>query len=197
MQYVMLDGHILLGKSLLIECAGNIGLGKSALAQLLEKHGAKAWYERPEAIPLLHKFYDDMPKYALPLQCALLQMRSQHVKQAKQHLGIAVIDRSRYEEFLIFCNVLHHLGHLSTTDYEQFELQCRLTLASLPKPDLVVHVTGTSELAWNGVMARQRVLELKSKYAVTQEYLSLLHERYTTFEQRLTTFYRGRCPANR
>jgi len=191
MQYVMLDGHILLGKSLLIECAGNIGLGKSALAQLLEEHGAKAWYEKPEAIPLLHKFYDDMPKYALPLQHALLQMRSKHVTQAKQHLGIAVIDRSRYEDLLVFCAGLQQLGHLTPQQYDQFEREFRQTLAELPKPDLIVHLVGTPDVACQGVLARNRELELTKRYAVTREYLTLLHAHYQQFERKLTEFYHG------
>jgi len=55
---------------------GPIGAGKTSLAhELAQRLHADVLLEQPEDNPFLSRFYDDMPRYALPAQLTFLFQR--------------------------------------------------------------------------------------------------------------------------
>ena len=55
---------------------GPIGAGKTSLARQLAEHlDAEMLLEQPEDNPFLPRFYDDMPRFALPTQLTFLFQR--------------------------------------------------------------------------------------------------------------------------
>ncbi len=183
--------HPRFGEHKLIAVAGNIGLGKSSITDLLREHGAEGLYENPDENPVLKEFYNDMSGHALPLQKEFLRMRSQQLEEARKYAGTSVVDRSIYEDLLIFVPALRKLGHLKSEGAKEFETEFRSKIAQLPQPDLLICLTGTPELAWDCVRKRSKDYELDAKNAITLEYLKLLQTYYDKFEENVRQFYKG------
>ena len=72
---------------------GPIGAGKTSLARRLgARLGADLVLEQPEENPFLARFYDDMPRYALPTQLFFLFQRARVLELAQPDMfGRAVV----------------------------------------------------------------------------------------------------------
>src|SRR5512136_83015 len=121
----------------LIVVAGNIGTGKTSLAERLgARLGWRTSFESVADNPYLSKFYADMRQWSFHLQVFFLGHR------AKQHLALAncpesaIADRSIYEDAHIFARALHDMGNLSELDYQSYRTVYNLVIAGLPRPDL-------------------------------------------------------------
>ena len=69
---------------------GPIGAGKTSLARQLAEHlTADMLLEQPEDNPFLPRFYDDMPRFALPTQLTFLFQRVDQLR------GLAQVDMFR------------------------------------------------------------------------------------------------------
>src|SRR4051812_47641907 len=68
-----------------IVAAAPIGVGKTSLGRRLSQHFNSALLlENPGANPFLHKFYQEMPRYALPTQLFFLFQRANQVQDLAQ-----------------------------------------------------------------------------------------------------------------
>ena len=64
---------------------GPIGAGKTSLARQLAEHlDAEMLLEQPEDNPFLPRFYDDMPRFALPTQLTFLFQRVDQLRRLAQ-----------------------------------------------------------------------------------------------------------------
>ncbi len=155
--------------------AGNIGVGKTSLAERLgDRLGWVSGYETVADNPYLADFYDDMRQWSFHLQVFFLGHRAQqHLALARQpHSAIA--DRSIYEDAHIFARVLRHMGNLSERDYESYRHVYELVVANLPRPDLLLYLTAPVPVLMGRIRQRARPIET----GITAGYLNLLDTFY-------------------
>lgn len=124
-----------------IAIAGNIGAGKSTLAQMLAQH--YGWEVLPEAAdtnPYLKDFYEDMPRWSFQVQAYFLGSRFRQVLEISQSSQTLVQDRSIYEDAYIFARNLHVSGLMNDRDYSTY-LQLFESITGLVKPpDLLIYL---------------------------------------------------------
>ncbi len=155
--------------------AGNIGVGKTSLAERLG--GRLGWLSGFETVadnPYLADFYDDMRQWSFHLQVFFLGHRAQQHLTLAQQPHSAIADRSIYEDAHIFARVLRHMGNLSERDYESYRNVYELVVANLPRPDLLLYLTAPVPVLMDRIRQRARPIES----GITAGYLNLLDTFY-------------------
>lgn len=164
----------------LVVIAGNIGTGKTSLA---ERIGARlGWYTAFESVadnPYLADFYTDMRAWAFHLQVFFLGHRAQQYLQMVQLPQSVIIDRSIYEDAYIFARALYQLGNLSERDYQSYRTVFDLIVNQLPPPDLLIYLQTPVEVLLNRIQQRGRNIES----SITADYLRLLENFYDDWMQ--------------
>lgn len=166
--------------------AGNIGVGKTSLAERLG--GRLGWITGFESVvdnPYLADFYADMRQWSFHLQVFFLGHRAQQHLALANHPQSAIADRSIYEDAHIFARVLHHMGNMNERDYESYRHVYDLIVANLPRPDLLLYLTASVPILIKRIRRRARPIEA----GITPEYLTLLDSYY---EEWLSSF--DLCP---
>ena len=108
-----------LSEGLHLAIAGNIGVGKTTLVKMLaESYSWKPNFEAVDNNPYLSDFYEDMRKWAFPLQIYFLHSRFNQVLEARQNQTTIIQDRTIYEDAYIFAKNLYQSGFLSKRDFE-------------------------------------------------------------------------------
>ena len=159
----------------LILVAGNIGSGKTSLAERLgQRLGWLTAFESVADNPYLPDFYKDMKRWSFHLQVYFLGHRAkQHLDMAKDPRS-AIIDRSIYEDAFIFCRALHHLGNLNEADYQTYMSVYNLLIPTLPVPSMLIFLRCPVEVLLTRIQQRARDIES----GVSADYLGLLESYY-------------------
>ena len=159
----------------LVLVAGNIGAGKTSLAERLgDRLGWRTAFESVADNPYLSDFYADMGMWSFHLQVFFLGHR------AEQHIELAhnpqstIADRSIYEDAYIFARALHHMGSLSERDYQAYRRLFDIVTNSLPSPDLLIYLKAPVPVLMERISRRGRKMES----GITDEYLTLLESFY-------------------
>lgn len=164
----------------LVVIAGNIGTGKTSLA---ERIGARlGWYTAFESVadnPYLADFYADMRAWAFHLQVFFLGHRAQQYLQMVQLPQSVIIDRSIYEDAYIFARALYQMGNLSERDYQSYRTVFDLIVNQLPPPDLLIYLQAPVEVLLNRIQQRGRNIES----GITADYLRLIESFYDDWLQ--------------
>ena len=159
----------------LVLVAGNIGAGKTSLAEKLgRKLSWRTSFETIEENPYLGKFYGDMRTWAFHLQVFLLGQRAQQHFEAYRSEASYILDRSIYEDYHIFARALRQLGNLSEEDFFTYERVYQMVIESLPWPDLLIFVRAPVEALLKRIKMRGRKIE----EGISAEYLNLLEGYY-------------------
>ncbi|MDW8327609.1 MAG: deoxynucleoside kinase, partial [Anaerolineales bacterium] len=159
----------------LVLVAGNIGAGKTSLAERLgARLGWRTAFESVADNPYLAEFYADMRRWSFHLQVFFLGHRAQQHLELARDPRSAIADRSIYEDAHIFARALHHLGHLSERDYRSFRVVFDLVVNALPRPDLLLYLQCPVPVLLERIRSRGRSIES----GITAEYLSLLESFY-------------------
>jgi len=155
--------------------AGNIGAGKSSLTDTLSSYfGWEAFYEQADDNPYLADFYEDMKRWSFNLQIFFLSNRFNQQREIEKRKGSVVQDRSIYEDAEIFAANLHHMGLMSSRDYNNYtELFATMT-AYLKPPDLLIYLKANVPTLVNHIQRRGRDYET----SIRIEYLEQLKGRY-------------------
>ena len=159
----------------LIIVAGNIGVGKTSLAERLsERMGWRCAFESVADNPYLADFYADMRKWAFHLQIFFLGHRAvQYLEMANDSQSV-VLDRTIYEDAYIFARAAHHLGNVDERDYRSYRRVFDLITSQLPPPDLMIYLKAPVSVLLDRIHNRARSIEI----GITGEYLSLLESFY-------------------
>ena len=155
--------------------AGNIGVGKTSLAERLG--GRLGWRSAFESVadnPYLPDFYADMRSWSFHLQVFFLGHRAQQYLEVTTAAQSVILDRSIYEDAFIFARALHHLGNLTERDYLAYRRVFDLVVAGLPPPDLLVYLKAPVGVLMERIHSRGRAIES----GITADYLSLLESFY-------------------
>lgn len=155
--------------------AGNIGVGKTSLAERLGgRLGWKTAYESVADNPYLPDFYADMRTWSFHLQVFFLGHRAQQYLDLSDGVQSVIFDRSIYEDAYIFARALHHMGNLPERDYMSYRRVFDLVVGRLPAPDLLIYLRAPVSVLLNRIQSRGRLIES----GISPEYLSLLESFY-------------------
>jgi deoxyadenosine/deoxycytidine kinase len=166
-----------------IVVAGNIGVGKSTLVQLLCRPlSCDPFLEPFTENPYLADFYQDMDAWGFHSQVFFLAHRLQMQYRILKHEGSVIQDRSIYEDAEIFAQNLFHQGHLSQRDHQTYLSLYRALNDFLPAPDLVIYLRASVATLVQRITQRNRDYE----QSISVEYLEKLNELYGQWIERFT-----------
>lgn len=158
-----------------VAVAGNIGVGKSSLVNLLcEKLSWAPFYEPVAENPYLADFYSDMRAWAFHSQIFFLTHRLRAHRQLTEHPTSAIQDRSVYEDAEVFAENLYRQGLIGPRDYRSYRELYEVLTEFLPPPDLVIYLRASAETLMHRISQRGRDYERQ----ITPEYLNQLNELY-------------------
>lgn len=158
-----------------IVVAGNIGVGKSTLVQLLcQLLGWQPFYEPVAQNPYLTDFYQDMAAWSFHSQIFFLSHRLRIHLDLIRASGSVMQDRSIYEDAEVFAKNLHLRGYLNQRDYETYHTLYQTLAEFLPLPDLVIYLRASVPTLLNRISQRNRSYER----TIGPEYLSQLNSLY-------------------
>jgi deoxyadenosine/deoxycytidine kinase len=159
----------------LVIVAGNIGAGKTSLAErLCERMGWRCAFESVSDNPYLADFYKDMREWSFHLQIFFLGHRAEQYLQMTKEPQSVIFDRTIYEDEYIFARALHHMGNVDERDYLSYRRVFDLITSQLPPPDLLIYLKAPVQVLMNRIHSRARSIET----GITEEYLSLLESFY-------------------
>jgi len=158
-----------------IAVAGNIGVGKSTLVELLaQRLGWQPFFEPVGDNPYLADFYRDMRAWAFHSQIFFLTRRLRIHRELCDHPTSSIQDRSVYEDAEVFARNLYRQGHLAERDYRSYRELYSVLTQFLPAPDLVVYLRAEVPTLLERIAARGRSYEQEIQPA----YLCQLNELY-------------------
>lgn len=161
-----------------IAIAGNIGSGKTTLTHLLaQRYRWRPYYESVVENPYLADFYQDMPRYALPLQLRFLAHRARDVRAIAQQNESAIQDRTIYEDADIFARNLYLSRKMDERDYRTYREIAELLFDELCPPDVILYLKMSVPRLLERIKERGRPYE----QSIDPKYLEILNEGYETW----------------
>jgi deoxyguanosine kinase len=154
---------------------GPIGAGKTSLARrLAARLSADLILEQPAENPFLARFYDDMPRYALPAQLFFLFQRSRMLETLAQPdmFGRAVVTDFLLEKDPLFARIT-----LSGDELALYQKIYDALQPQAPAPDLVIYLQAQPATLIERVRRRASGFER----GIDEDYLALLAESYARF----------------
>jgi deoxyadenosine/deoxycytidine kinase len=158
-----------------IAVAGNVGVGKSTLTNLLSEYLCwEPFFEAVDDNPYLADFYEDMRTWSFHSQVYFLSRRLGHHRQIIERPGTVMQDRSVYEDAEIFARNLYLQGHMTERDWASYWDLYQTVITILPPPDLVIYLQASVPKLRERIQQRGRDYEQQ----IATEYLTQLNELY-------------------
>ena len=159
-----------------IAIEGNIGAGKTSLANLLSNQfNAKLVLERFADNPFLPKFYEDKERYAFPLEMSFLADRYQQLSD-----DLAQFDLFKnfiVSDYYIFKSLIFAQVTLSADEYLLYRKMFNLIYKEITKPDLYIYLYQNTDRLLENIKNRGRVYEQN----IESGYLEKIHNGYQNF----------------
>ncbi|KAA1244975.1 2-amino-4-hydroxy-6-hydroxymethyldihydropteridine diphosphokinase [Aquimarina sp. RZ0] len=159
-----------------ITIEGNIGAGKTSLSKLIaQEFNAKLVLERFADNPFLPKFYEDMERYAFPLEMSFLADRYQRLQD-----DIAQFDLFKdfvISDYDVFKSLIFAQVTLQEEEYILYKKVFDIMYRDLPKPGLYVYLYQNTERLLQNIKKRGRDYEQK----IPASYLDNINKGYLQF----------------
>jgi deoxyadenosine/deoxycytidine kinase len=158
-----------------IAVAGNIGVGKSSLVNLLgARLGWEPFFEGVADNPYLKDFYANMRAWAFQSQIFFLARRLRDLRALMDYPKNVVQDRSVYEDAEIFAKNLYRQGFIAVRDWKTYHELYEALIALLPPPDLIVYLRASVPTLQARIAQRGREYEK----TIAPDYLAQLNSLY-------------------
>ena len=177
----------------IVAVIGNIGSGKSEfiksmkeqevgsrLLDMLATGGGLNIYEESERVKeiVANTFYPALQRkdmhtcYAAEIE--MLYARLDQMLQVSKDDGLAIIERTPYENRYVFFENLYRSGLMKEPFYENYKSTFRQLINIAPIPDVVVYLRTTPKVTYERMMKRGR----PSEKGLARDYLQGTHELY-------------------
>jgi deoxyadenosine/deoxycytidine kinase len=154
---------------------GPIGVGKTTLARrLAERFDAELVLERPEENPFLARFYEDLPRYALPTQLFFLMQRGEQLREVSQP---SLFRGTTVSDFLFDKDPLFARLTLDGEELALYQKVFDSLKPQAPRPDLVVYLQARVET----LVERVRRRGIGYERPISAGYLAALADAYANF----------------
>ncbi|MCS7153397.1 MAG: deoxynucleoside kinase [Bacteroidia bacterium] len=161
-----------------IALAGNIGAGKTYATYILSQAlRYEAVYENDQDNPFLLDFYQDMVRWAFPMQIYLLNKRLETTLHIQRSGKDYVQDRTMYEDAEVFAPVLRDMDILPAREYEVYRALFEKIASLVRPPDLLVYLKASVPVLVEQILARGRPYEEN----ISLEYLRKLNQAYNAW----------------
>ncbi len=155
--------------------AGNIGVGKSTLVELVAREFAwQPYFELVTDHPYLDDYYRDMPRWGFHAQIYFLSQRYEQQQEISDNPLSVCQDRSMYEDYEIFVKGLLEQGILTQRDFLTYRRLFQALCNSVDRPDLLIYLKASVSTLQKRINGRSRPYER----AIPDEYLATLNRRY-------------------
>ncbi|MCX6816065.1 MAG: deoxynucleoside kinase [Candidatus Aenigmarchaeota archaeon] len=119
--------------------AGNIGSGKTTVANIIESiFNFKKHEEVVEGNPYLPLFYKDMKAWSYKIQRYFLMTRFIAHENISMGSQSCVQDRSIYEDMEIFAPLQIKIGNFTEDQEKRYKTFCKLVYDEIKPPDLLI-----------------------------------------------------------
>lgn len=143
-----------------IAVAGNIGVGKSTLVNLLCQYlDWQPFFEPVTENPYLADFYQDMSAWSFQSQIFFLTHRLRMHQELLHITGSVIQDRSIYEDAEIFAHNLYLQGYFNPRDYDTYRTLYQTLSEFLTPPDLVIYLRASVPTLLRRITSRARDYE--------------------------------------
>ena len=159
-------------KSKFIAIEGNIGAGKTSLANKIAKdYNSELILESFSNNPFLPKFYKDPEKYAFSLE---LFFMSERYHQLKKIWSGDLFFSNKISDYFFMKSKIFAKTTLKEDELFLFEKLFEIMLSSLPYPDLLVYIHSDIKRLQENIHLRGRKFELN----IDDSYLEALQNNY-------------------
>jgi deoxyadenosine/deoxycytidine kinase len=159
-----------------IAIEGNIGVGKTTLAQKLAGHyRTRLILEQFADNPFLPEFYKDKERYAFPLELSFLADRYEQLKDTL--LNPTLNEELIIADYTITKSLLFARNNLNNDEYDLFMKMAAIMNTTLPKPDLLIYLHAPIDKLQRQIQQRGRPYELNIEDTYLEE-ISLAYGQY-------------------
>lgn len=155
---------------------GNIGAGKTTLAQMISKrYQAKLVLEQFADNPFLPKFYENQEQYSFPLEMAFLAERYNQLNRELSHFDL--FSSFTVSDYFFMKSLIFAQNTLQPDEYNLYRQFFNIIYDKMPKPDLYVYLHKDSDLLLKNIAQRGRTYEAN----ITKDYLEKITAGYFSY----------------
>jgi deoxyguanosine kinase len=161
-----------MNKGIFISIEGPIGVGKTTLAGILNKHfNAILLREIIEENPFLSKFYTDIKEYALQTESFFLFNRIKQLEDAEKvlHKGQNVVSDYNIIKNLVFAGLT-----LDKKQFHRYKQVYNIFVSDLPQSDIIIYLNSNTDTLMKRIATRDRSFERQ----MDQNYIDTLRKEY-------------------
>jgi deoxyguanosine kinase len=159
-----------------ITIEGNIGAGKTTLAQILARHyNARLILEAFADNPFLPKFYENPRQFAFPLELFFMAERFKQLKdllQQKDMFQTVTVSDYLFTKCLLFAKI-----NLPEDEFYLYQRLFDIIHQQLVQPDILIYLHAPVSKLQENIRKRNRPYE----QAIPNEYLFNIQETYTHY----------------
>jgi len=159
-----------------ITIEGNIGAGKTTLAEILSKRlNARLILEEFADNPFLPKFYESPEQYAFPLELFFMAERYKQLKellQMKELFQTVTVSDYLFTKCLLFAKV-----NLPEEEFKLYQKLFEIINPQIIQPEILIYLHSPVEKLQDNIKKRNRDYEK----GIPDEYLLTLQNTYTNY----------------